>query len=114
MPNNSWIGATGDTQKRVDNAIKVFQRIEQNIVTFISAEPLLENITLNSLAMVERLLDSYHPSINWLIIGGQSKSTRAKTFQPPKNWVGDLLKEADEFDIKVYLKPNLHIVKEYP
>ena len=100
MPDNSWIGATGDTQARVDEALKVFGQ-SNHPIKFISAEPLLENIKIG-------------PEINWLIIGGQSKSSNCPAFQPPLRWIGNLLQQADRYNIDIYLKPNLQIVKKYP
>ena len=100
MPDNSWIGATGDTQIRVDEALKIFGQ-SNHPVKFISAEPLLENIKVG-------------PEINWLIIGGQSKSSNCPAFQPPLRWIGNLLQQVDRYKIDVYLKPNLQIVKKYP
>ena len=100
MPDNSWIGATGDTQARVDEALKVFGQSDHP-VKFLSAEPLLENIKVG-------------PEINWLIIGGQSKASNCQAYQPPLRWIGNLLQQADRHNIDVYLKPNLQIVKKYP
>jgi protein gp37 len=105
FPDNAWIGATADTQERADAALEVFVFNYQNdITTFISCEPLLEPIQMK-----------YMGAIDWLIIGGQSKSSGSPAFQPEWKWVENLLFDAREKGAAVYFKDNLMVKpEEYP
>lgn len=107
FPKNCWVGATADTQIRMDKALRVFAEMKEKkkkpTVTFISCEPLLERITFVS------------DALDWLIIGGRSKSSKMPAGQPEWEWVEHLLSQARQGGIKVYFKPNLTIrPEEYP
>ena len=91
FPENSWIGATGDTQKRTNVSLDIFSKLNNNRIKFLSCEPLLEPIKLK------------RNSIDWLIMDSQSKSSGAKEFIPPWKWFSDLISEAQQMKIKVYL-----------
>ncbi|MBP6978225.1 MAG: DUF5131 family protein [Bacteroidales bacterium] len=100
---NCWLGATADTQKRADEAVRVFRQIDHPI-KFLSCEPLEEKITLPD-----------NPSINWLIIGGRSENSQMPAGQPEWIWVESLINQARQYNIQVYGKPNLKVLpKEYP
>jgi len=96
FPINCFLGATADTQKRFNTAIEVFSHIKRR-VRFISAEPLLERIT------PPKKMDM----LEWVIIGGQSKSSGAPAMQPEWNWCKPLVKAALVNDVPLYFKPNL-------
>jgi len=103
FPEHAWLGATADTQARMDKAIEAFSHIDHPI-KFVSCEPLMEEVSLGD-----------NPPINWLIIGGRSKNTRLPAKQPKWQWVEKLLFEARRANIPVYFKPNLTVApKEYP
>lgn len=102
LPKNLWCGATTDTEKRMDAAVEAFESIENNI-TFISSEPMMQPIRIPSTA-----------HIDWVIIGGRSRSTGMPEGQPEWQWVVDLVDDAKSMDAKVYLKPNLRPLKEFP
>jgi len=104
FPKNTWIGATADTQQRATEAIDVFVQLPNDRITFMSCEPLLEPIEVQ-----------YMGAIDWLIVGGQSKSSGAKAFQPEWKWVENLLFDAREKGVAVYFKDNLTVKpEEYP
>ena len=103
FPDNAWVGATVDTQARVkptEDALK-----DKNAkIKFVSCEPMLEPIVFNEISILD-----------WLIIGGQSKSSQLPEFQPGWDWVISLSKQALDAGIKVYWKPNLIVCpEEYP
>ncbi len=53
--------------------------------------------------------------LDWVIIGGKSKSSKEPASQPEWEWVERLSIEAREIGAKLYYKPNLTIKpKEYP
>lgn len=102
FPQNCWLGATADTQKRADIALDVFQQIEGNVL-FLSCEPLMEQIVLK------------HYSFDWLIVGGRSKTYGMDAGQPEYNWVEDMSYTARQNGVKRYFKPNLTVrPKEIP
>ena len=105
IPENCWVGATATNQKEMDRAIKVFDKLKKKVnnILFISCEPLMEKIETDL------------SCIDWIIIGGRSKSKGMPAGQPKWIWVEDLIWQARENDVPVYAKPNLTILpKEYP
>lgn len=116
-PDNAWVGTTADTEKRLDAALDIFKQIKAP-VRFLSCEPLKENIASG----VKDL-----SCVDWLIIGGQSKTTGEPAFQPEWVWVENLMVNARRgirqhsinplvrYQTRIYFKPNLTVVpKEYP
>lgn len=106
-PPNAWVGTTVDCQDRVQAAYSAFEQMHNEgnkpTVSFISFEPLSENIEMDL-----RYFD-------WIIIGGQSKSSGAPGMQPLWGWVEHLHMQARQYGCKVYWKPNLQVrPREYP
>ena len=102
-PDNAWVGCTVDTQARVSSAERAFSKVKAGI-KWLSCEPLLEPLTFNSLEMFD-----------WVVIGGQSRSTQAPAFQPRLEWIASLEDQARAAGCKVYYKTNLlRVPKEYP
>jgi protein gp37 len=102
-PDNAWVGTTVDEQYRVEIAERAFRTIEAP-VKWLSCEPLRERLTFSSLDMFD-----------WVVLGGQSASTQAPAFQPPWDWVEDLVQQARAAHCLVYFKPNLETrPQEYP
>ena len=106
FPIKSWIGMTADTQARAEIAVQVAKDLKEKGVpniTFLSCEPLMEEITVDL------------SSIDWLILGGRSGNSNMPAFQPQWSWVESLLLQAREVGCKVYFKPNLEVrPREYP
>jgi protein gp37 len=102
-PKNAWCGTTVDTQHRVEMAEKSFSNVKAG-VKWLSCEPLLQRLTFSSLEMFD-----------WIVIGGQSRSTQTPEFQPKWEWVEHLIDQARKAKCKVYIKPNLTSrPREYP
>lgn len=102
-PHNAWVGTTVDEQYRVEIAEKAFRKVDA-AVKWLSCEPLRERLTFTSLAMFD-----------WVVLGGQSKSTQAPAFQPPWEWVDHLLAQARASQCLVYWKANLYTrPQQYP
>jgi protein gp37 len=98
-PQNAWVGATIDRQKRVDavtDAFEEIQLIKNKTKLFISCEPLLEDLDLYPELM---------ETLDWIIIGALSKG-KTKV-QPETIWVENILNEARYREIPVWMKDNL-------
>lgn len=108
FPANCWVGASADTQARTTRALTVFAKLategRKPTVTFLSSEPLSEAVSIGNAT-----------GLDWLIIGGRSKTTGMEAGQPRWEWVETLLFEARAASVSVYFKPNLTVQpKEYP
>jgi protein gp37 len=100
---NCWLGTTVDIQSRVSLAEKSFKDLKAT-VKWLSCEPLLENLKFRNLEVFD-----------WVVIGRCSENSRTPEFQPPWNWIENLLDQAREAKCKVYFKPGLDSrPKEYP
>ena len=103
FPENAWLGASVDSQKRVSAAEQAFSEVDCR-VKWLSCEPLLEPLQFSNLAMFD-----------WVVIGGASKSTQSEEFFPPREWIADLEDRAREDGCMIYEKTNLfQRIKEYP
>jgi protein gp37 len=103
FPKNSWLGATIDTQDRVEASYLGLMECDAK-VRFVSCEPLRGPVVLPD-----------DMPVDWVIIGGQSKSTGEPARQPEWEWVENLTNQARKLGAKVYWKPNLEVrPKEYP
>lgn len=102
-PENAVVGATVDTQERVQAAEQAFSQIDAP-VKFLSCEPLRGQVILS------------RPDLfDWVIIGGQSKSSQASAKQPRWEWVESLHWQAHRAGCKVYWKTNLTVrPRQYP
>jgi len=103
FPKNAWLGTTVSIQKHVAIAEKVFRDLEAE-VKWLSCEPLLEHLEFTDLKVFD-----------WIIFGGASQSTKTSEFNPPWEWIEDLMIQARKAKCMVYWKPNLKSrPKEYP
>ena len=91
-PGNLWLGISQDGKTTNDNDIEFFRSLNYIPKKFVSFEPLLGPITSNFYG------------IDWIIIGAQ---TGPRAQQPRREWVHDILLEADNWDIPVFIKNNL-------
>ncbi len=85
-----------DGQHRVADTEAAFRGVKAG-VKWLSCEPMMERLTFTSLEMFD-----------WVVIGAASKSTQTPEFQPPWEWVEDLLMQARAAGCRVYFKDNLH------
>lgn len=108
LPENCWIGITGNTQKRMNKAVKIFQKLREKgvkNVLFVSCEPLEESVRIPE--------DS---CIDLVIIGARSRTTELDASQPEWKWIEDLLYDARSEGAYMYFKENLvlELPKELP
>jgi protein gp37 len=96
-PSNAWVGTSVDEGHRVKIAEKYMANVNAP-VRWLSLEPLRERLTFEHMAIFD-----------WVVIGGQSKSTGAPAFQPQWEWVEHLMAQAQNAGCQLYFKPNLDI-----
>ncbi|MBT3367769.1 MAG: DUF5131 family protein [Nitrospina sp.] len=119
FPLNCWLGATADTQKRADNAVKVFMdfkglsgpdKDEHYNITFLSCEPLSERIEFEQYRD-EYDNDIFHGDLDCLdlLIIGAMKGTEGTDRQPKWEWVENLIMQSITAGIHYLFKPNLTV-----
>lgn len=102
-PDNAWVGASATNSEMAARAQGGLMGVSDNVVKFVSYEPLLEDIG-----------GDYLESIDLVILGG--KSGKGK-FYPPKEWIDEILHEARRLNIPVFIKDNAGhpvIIREFP
>jgi protein gp37 len=105
IPSNAWMGTTVDLQARVKAAEDAFANVASK-VRWLSCEPLIEPLKFKH-------LDRFH----WIVIGGASRTDSTPEWQPPFEWIADLVQQARDRGLKVYFKTNLrqpHRILELP
>ncbi len=108
-PDNAWLGTTVDRPEMVERAEKGFDQLRESGysgIAWVSCEPLLGPVKFDAI----RLFD-------WIVIGGQSRSSGSAAFQPPYWWHADLSMQARDAGIPIYHKTNIGFnerVREYP
>lgn len=104
IPENAWIGTTVDLQARVANAEKAFEKVNCRI-KWLSVEPMIEPLRFTRLDLFD-----------WVVIGGASVAEGTKNengenqkWEPPFEWIYDLVTQCREAGTKIYMKSNLGI-----
>ena len=105
---NLWLGVTAETQKMANERIPKLMEVEAAL-RFVSIEPVLEEIDLGK----------WLPSLNWLIIGAMT-GPGAKQYAPKKEWIEEIVVQATNSDIPIFMKNNLkpywdgELIQEWP
>lgn len=104
IPENAWMGTTVDLQARVHNAEKAFEKVNCKI-KWLSVEPMIEPLKFTRLDLFD-----------WVVIGGASVAEGTKNdngenqkWEPPFEWIYDLVTQCREVGTKIYMKSNLGI-----
>jgi len=104
IPENAWIGTTVDLQARVANAERAFEKVNCR-VKWLSVEPMIEPLKFTRLDLFD-----------WVVIGGASVAEGTKNdngenqkWEPPFEWIYDLVTQCREAGTKIYMKSNLGI-----
>src|SRR5262249_11000461 len=103
FPPNCWVGTSVDSQARVAPAEDAFARVTAR-VKWLSCEPPLEPLNFQHLDRLQ-----------WMVLGGASRSTQTREFRPPRGWVNELERQARAAGVLIYEKDNLlERICEYP
>jgi len=104
VPENAWMGTTVDLQARVANAEKAFEKVKCKI-KWLSVEPMIEPLKFTRLDLFD-----------WVVIGGASSAEGTKNengenqkWEPPFEWIYDMVTQCREAGTKIYMKSNLGI-----
>lgn len=97
FPKNCWIGCSATNQKQYNAAIVGLEVVTAK-VKFISFEPLLSEIVIDPAY-------SFEDAIQWVIIGQQTPQRDSTA--PYVSWINNIVREADLYNIPVFLKDNL-------
>lgn len=114
---NFWWGATATNAEQMNRAAKSMGNLPALAKTFLSIEPLMEDIT-ESPGWETAMLGATVPYFNWLIIGGLTGGRKDQ--KPKREWVEKIVDFAREHDIPVFMKENLiptwgeDLIQEFP
>lgn len=100
LPAGAFVGTSVDEQKRVRIAENAFREMPDNVIKWLSLEPLREPLQFDDLSMFD-----------WVVIGAQTATTQPSgflpAFAPEFDWVVDIYLKAREAGCKVHFKPNI-------
>lgn len=96
---NMWYGMTVANSAHARVAEEIMQDLPGNAHTFLSIEPILEDV-----------LDSLEVTISnftdWVIIGAETGRRKGKV-SPRKEWIDKIIAFCDEFNVPVFMKDSL-------
>lgn len=102
FPGNCWCGLTTTSQEDYQvEYLRFVAGIKNNPlpVRFLSCEPLHSNIQFHRYHFI-------HHVFNWIIIGAETGNRRGKII-PKEEWVKNIVEQADEYEISIFMKDNL-------
>lgn len=99
---NMWFGASVTNAEQLKIAVDAFGELPYDCKTFISVEPLLEDITLSDLWLYS--CDGHF--FDWVIIGAETGNRKDKVV-PKKEWVKAISNDCKKYDITVFMKSSL-------
>lgn len=96
FPKNCWVGVSATNADSLFDAVNFLEDVQAN-VRFISLEPLLASANLVHLDV------HLKGTVDWLIIGAQTKPT----VLPNPEWVREIVEAADRAGVPVFLKNSI-------
>lgn len=104
---NMWYGATASNNEQLSEAIIFFGYFEKRTKTFLSIEPILENVDIRKINLPSGWYADWRCYFKWLIIGAESGSRKDKVV-PQKSWI-DCISEKCKYEagISIFMKDSL-------
>lgn len=102
LEKNFWYGASATSGMMMDNAAGNFGHVAEKVNTFLSMEPLIQEIVRNP-SWSEFCFEQF---FDWLIIGGMT-GPGSKHRQPRREWVEKIVEAARVAKVPVFMKGNL-------
>ena len=113
--NNMWYGASATNEKQFINAIRAFGNLECSAKTFLSVEPILEDIT-----NTEYWNDCIEGMISdWIIIGAETGRRKDKVILKIE-WIEVIVSDCRKYDVPLFMKSSLAdilgepLIQEFP
>ena len=114
VADNMWYGTSVTNREQLKNA-KVFGELNCRTKTFLSVEPLLEDITVSDIwydCMLSNVVD-------WMIIGAETGNRKSKVI-PEKDWIRAIVSDCHNESVPVFMKSSItdiwgnSLVQEFP
>lgn len=111
---NMWYGASATNERQLKKAIRAFGDLKRSTKTFLSVEPLVEDI-----AATEYWNDCFlSVMVDWIIIGAETGRRKDKVV-PKKDWIRSIAFDCED-EIPVFMKSSLSdiwgepLIQEFP
>lgn len=112
--NNMWYGASTTNEKQFINATVAFSNLECSTKTFLSVEPLLEDITRTG--YWDDCIEGMY--VDWIIIGAETGKRKGKVI-PKREWIRSIAFDCLD-EIPIFMKSSLadiwgeSLIQEFP
>jgi len=100
MPNNVWCGVTAETTEKIIKRLSYIWEVDAKIL-FLSIEPILERIRTNIINML-----LFRVIVDWIIVGAETGNRKNKVI-PKREWIEEIVSQAENLGIPIFLKNNL-------
>ena len=115
VADNMWYGASATNEDQLELAAKTFSDLNCQTKTFLSIEPILEDIT------VSEYWDYYRAAhyVDWVIVGAETGHRKDKVI-PKRDWIRSITSDCYDESIPVFMKSSLAniwrnpLVQEFP
>lgn len=104
---NMWYGATATNKMQLAAAVAAVGKLGSRVKTFLSIEPLLEDITLSD----DWCPDNLKYLFDWFIVGAET-GTRHGKVTPQREWIEQIVKSCRRMGKPVFLKSGRGIMEE--
>lgn len=102
VADNMWYGTSATDEKQLIMAAKAFSSTSCGTKTFLSVEPLLENITVS-----EYWNDCINSHLtDWVIVGAETGNRKDKVI-PERDWIRTVAFDCYDESIPVFMKSSL-------
>jgi protein gp37 len=98
---NMWYGASTTDAKQLTEAAMVFGNLPASVKTFLSIEPIQEDITTTE--AWDDICVSHH--VDWVIIGAETGNRKDKVV-PERTWIWSIVSDCED-EIPVFVKSSL-------
>lgn len=105
---NMWYGASATDEKQFIKTAEAFANLNSCIKTFLSVEPLLEDITITNY-WNDSIVSKY---VDWIIIGAETGKRKDKIV-PYRDWIRAIAIKCGG-EIPVFMKSSLAIIWKEP
>lgn len=104
---NMWYGITVTNKAQIERAVKAARNLWGTVRTFLSIEPLHEDITQSKYWDPENLRNIF----DWFIVGAET-SRRSGKITPDRKWIENIVETCRNMERPVFLKNGKGIMEE--